>query len=229
MLVTSGSKQLHALLCSKDLLSRTTHLGSRTTLSAALTWAWRATSVRAVLLANVLVGLLAFNFATFFASIASLTFEQRSLFGIAETINAVTSLAGGFILSRYMHRPTTITVGLACLALGSSLVWAALAPTPLAFLASMPYFGFVVVWYVTSSQSLVQQHTPPEMGGRMMSLYTLGSMGTTPLGALIVGAVTDHYSPRAAIGLGAASAVVAGVALLLMTLPYWSVERKELV
>jgi MFS family permease len=229
MLVTSGSKQLHALLCSKDLLSRTTHLGSRTTLSAALTWAWRATSVRAVLLANVLVGLLAFNFATFFASIASLTFEQPSLFGIAETINAVTSLAGGFILSRYMHRPTTITVGLACLALGSSLVWAALAPTPLAFLASMPYFGFVVVWYVTSSQSLVQQHTPPEMGGRMMSLYTLGSMGTTPLGALIVGAVTDHYSPRAAIGLGAASAVVAGVALLLMTLPYWSVERKELV
>jgi hypothetical protein len=54
-------------------------------------------------------------------------------------------------------------------------------------------------------------------------------MGTTPLGALIVGAVTDHYSPRAAIGLGAASAVVAGVALLLTTIPYWSVERKELV
>ncbi len=217
------------LLRSSELLSRGTHHGGRTTMSAALGYAWHAPQVRAVLLANVLVGLLAFNFATFFASIASLTFEQPSLFGIAETLNAVTSLAGGFLLSRYMRRPTTITVGLACLALGSSLVWGALAPTPLVFLASMPYFGFVVVWYVTSSQALVQQHTPPGMGGRMMSLYTLGTMGTTPLGALMVGAVTDHYSPRAAIGLGAASAVVAGVALLLSAIPYWSTERNASV
>jgi len=217
-----------ALLRSKELVPRGEHHGSRATLSAALVYAWHARQVRAVLLANVLVGLLAFNFATFFASIASLTFEQPSLFGIAETVNAVTSLAAGFILSRYMHRPTTLMVGLACLGLGSSLFWAALAPTPLAFLASMPFFGFVVVWYGTSSQSLVQQHTPPEMGGRMMSLYTLGSMGTTPIGALIVGAVTDHYSPRAAIGLGATSAVVAGAALLLMALPNWISERKEL-
>ena len=216
-----------ALLRSKELLSRAKHVGSRASLSAALAYAWQSAPVRSVLLANVLVGLLAFNFATFFASIASLTFEQPSLFGIAETVNAITSLAAGFILSRYMHRPTTLVVGVACVALGSSLLWAALAPTPLAFLASMPYFGFVVVWYVTSSQSLVQQHTPPEMGGRMMSLYTLGSMGTTPLGALIVGAVTDRYSPRAAIGLGAASALVAGVALLLVTIPYWLSQRKQ--
>jgi hypothetical protein len=54
------------------------------------------------------------------------------------------------------------------------------------------------------------------MGGRMMSLYTLGSMGTTPLGALIVGAAIDRWSPRAAIGLGATSAVVAGLALLVI-------------
>jgi MFS family permease len=206
------------LLRSSELLSRPTHHASRATFKAALTYAWHAGEVRAVLLANVLVGLLAFNFATFFASIASLTFQEPSLFGIAETINAITSLAGGFILSRYMHHPTTTMVGWACLALGSSLLWAALAPTPLWFLASMPYFGFVVVWYVTSSQSLVQQRTPAEMGGRMMSLYTLGSMGTTPLGALIVGVVTDHYSPRAAIGLGAASALVSGAVLLVTAL-----------
>jgi hypothetical protein len=47
----------------------------------------------------------------------------------------------------------------------------------------------------------------------MMSLYTLGSMGTTPLGALIVGAAIDHWSPRISIGLGASSAVVAGLVL----------------
>jgi MFS family permease len=101
------------------------------------------------------------------------------------------------------------------MALGSSLLWTALSPTPGVFLASMLYFGLAVVAYTTASQALVQQHSPAEMGGRMMSLYTLGSMGTTPIGAVLMGLIIDHVSPRAAIGLGAASTVVCGTALLL--------------
>jgi MFS family permease len=108
------------------------------------------------------------------------------------------------------------TAGIAAACLGSSLAWVALSPTGTVFLAAMPYFGFAVVWYATSSQTLIQQHSPAEMGGRMMSLYTLGAMGTTPLGALIVGAAVDRWSPRAAIGLGASSAVVAGLVLILI-------------
>ena len=83
----------------------------------------------------------------------------------------------------------------------------------------MPYFGFVVVWYVTSSQALVQQRAPAEMAGRVMTLYTLGAMGTTPIGALIVGVVIDQVSPRAALGLGASSAILAGGLLVLGEMP----------
>jgi hypothetical protein len=36
---------------------------------------------------------------------------------------------------------------------------------------------------------------------------------TTPLGALIVGAAIDRWSPRAAIGLGASTAMLAGLVL----------------
>ena len=86
----------------------------------------------------------------------------------------------------------------------------------------MPFFGFLVVSYSTSAQALVQQHAPREMAGRMMSLYTLGTMGTTPLGALLVGWVTDTASPRAAVGLGAGSAMVVGVALLAR----WYADRR---
>lgn len=205
------------LLRTTELLPRAIHSGNRANMWSALVFAWRLPAVRAVLLANAFVGLLAFNFPTFLASISSLTFEQPSLFGVAESINAVTSLAAGFILARYLRHPTPRMVGLAAIALGSSLAWTALAPTPLIFLASMPYFGLVVVSYVTVSQALVQQQSPAEMSGRLMSLYTLGSMGTTPIGALIVGAVIDHVSPRAAIGLGAASAILAGAVLILVS------------
>ena len=68
-----------------------------------------------------------------------------------------------------------------------------IAPSPAFYLACMPVFGFMVVSYSTSAQALVQQHAPREMTGRMMSLYTLGSMGTTPLGGLIVGFVSDVF------------------------------------
>jgi MFS family permease len=204
------------LLRSSELLPRAIHAGKPTDMSTALSFARRSPPIRSVLLANAFVGLLAFNFPTFFASISSLTFDQPSLFGAAESINAVTALAAGVLLARHVQRPTLRTAGIAAICLGSSLAWVALSPGGPVFLAAMPYFGLAVVWYATSSQTLIQQHSPAEMGGRMMSLYTLGSMGTTPLGALIVGAVIDRWSPRVAIGLGASSAVVAGLVLLLI-------------
>jgi MFS family permease len=203
------------LLRRSEMLPRAIHATHRGDMSTALRFAWRAPPIRATLLANAVIGLLAFNFPTFFASLASLTFDQPGLFGAAESINAVTSLMAGFVLARRERHPTLRSVGLAAILLGTSLAWVALAPTAPVFLAAMPYFGFVVVWYGTGSQGLVQQRSPAEMGGRMMSLYTLGAMGTTPLGALIVGAAIDRWSPRAAIGLGAASALLAGLVLVV--------------
>jgi MFS family permease len=168
-----------------------------------------------VLLGNAIVGLFAFNFPTFFASLATLTFQQPSLFGLAESVNAVTAVLAGLLLARYLREPTGITVGAACMALGGTLVWVALSPSPFWFIASMPFFGFAVVSYTATAQSLVQRQAPREMVGRMMSLFSLGSMGTTPLGALIVGLVSDNVSPRAAVGLGATSAILVGLAMVV--------------
>lgn len=205
-----------AVLRSSELLPRAIHSNKGTDMSTALRFAWHSPLIRAALLANAVVGLLAFNFPTFYASISSLTFEQPSLFGAAESINAVTALAAGILLARRARQPTLNTAGIAAVCLGSSLAWVALAPTGFVFLAAMPYFGFAVVWYGTSMQGFIQQHTPAEMGGRMMTLFTLGSMGTTLLGALIIGAAIDRWSPRVAIGLGASSALVCGLVLCVI-------------
>src|SRR5438552_2673129 len=205
-----------SLLRSSELLPRALHPSQRTDMATALRFAWRSPPIRSALLANAVIGLLAFNFPTFFASLSSLTFNQPSLFGAAESINAVTAIAAGVLLARHARRPTLRTAGIAAVCLGSSLAWVALSPGGPVFLAAMPYFGFAVVFYGTSSQTLIQQHSPAEMGGRMMSLYTLGSMGTTPVGALIVGAAIDRWSPRVAIGLGASSAIIAGLVLLVI-------------
>lgn len=189
--------------------------GGHGRLMVAVTYAWRSPTLGPVLLGNVIVGLFVFNFPTFFATLSTLTFQQPELFGIAESINALAAVLTGLLLARCLRVPTVRMVGLACAALGVTLAWVALAPTPMAFLASMPFFGAAVVAYTATAQSLTQRQAPREMVGRMMSLFTLGSMGTTPLEGLIVGLVTDLVSPRAAVGLGAASAILVGLVLVL--------------
>jgi MFS family permease len=163
---------------------------------------------RTVLLTNAVVGCLAFNFPQFYSSLVELSFHTNpSVFGAAETINAVTAVGGGIWLSRRMPALSTNTFALACLLLGVSLAWSAAAPTVPLFLLGMPFFGAVVVFYMTVAQSLVQGSTPPELVGRVMTLYTIGIMGTTPVGGLLAGVLIDRVSPRAAIGLGAVSLV----------------------
>jgi len=88
-------------------------------------------------------------------------------------------------------------------------------------LAAMPFFGFAVVWYGTSSQALIQQHSPAEMRGRMMSLYTLGSMGTTPLGALIVGAVIAVLLLQGLTGAALGAVLAFGLAALATPMHWW--------
>ena len=203
------------LLSTAAMFPRKRSTAGRGHLMVAVRYAAQSPALGAILLGNVVVGLFAFNFPTFYASISTLTFGRPELFGIAESINAVAAVAGGLLLARYLKEPTVRKVGCACAGLGATLAWVALAPTPLLFLASMPFFGAAVVSYSAMAQSLIQRLAPREMVGRMMSLFVLGSMGTTPLGGLIVGFAIDHYSPRAAVGLGATSAILVGLLLVL--------------
>jgi MFS family permease len=200
-------------LNSRELHPRTPQPHEPGQFRAVLRLAWHSSLLRPALLANAFVGTLAFNFPTFFSTMATLTFDQPALFGIAESLNAVTALGAGLFLARSRSSPTGKRTALTCLALSSALFWVALAPTPALFLASMPWFGFAVVWYGVSMQALIQRDAPREMAGRVMSLYTLGTMGTTPIGGLIVGLLIDHFSPRFAVGVGAASALLAGLIL----------------
>jgi MFS family permease len=200
-------------LRSRDMFPRTPQPDEPGQFRAVLRLAWRSSLLRPALLANAFVGTLAFNFPTFFSTMATLTFDQPALFGIAESLNAVTALGAGLLLARAKSAPSGRRTGLACMALGSALLWVALSPTPAVFLASMPWFGFAVVWYAVSMQALIQRNATREMVGRVMSLYTLGTMGTTPIGGLVVGLLIDHFSPRVAVGVGATSAVLAGLIL----------------
>ena len=107
-------------------------------------------------------------------------------------------------------------------AMGAGLVLAAFAPHYLPFGLTLVLVGLSAQTLTTSAIGQVQLTTAPVMRGRVMALLMAVTLGTTPIGAPIVGWVADTFGPRWAIGVGAASCLVAaGVAL------YFTISRRR--
>ncbi|MGH7421868.1 MAG: MFS transporter, partial [Candidatus Rokuibacteriota bacterium] len=70
--------------------------------------------------------------------------------------------------------------------------------------------GFAQIVFMTSCNTTVQIAVPDELRGRVMGLYALVFAGMTPIGALIMGTVAEHW------GVSRACAVGGGVGLLLI-------------
>ena len=201
-----------ALLRRRELLARTPQPRRRRQLRDGILLAWHTPVLRRVLLANAAIGGLTFNFPALYSSLCTLTFGAGAgAFGLAETLNAITAVAGGFLLARHFRQPTLRTYAAVAAALGASLLYSAASPTLLMFLIGMPYFGLAVVSYQIVAQVIVQQHTPDGMQGRMMSLLNVGTQGMAAIGGLVTGWLTDAISPRASLTLGGLAPVLCGL------------------
>jgi MFS family permease len=202
------------LIRRRELIPRHAQPRASGQLRDGLRFVWRSPLHRDTLIANAVIGCLAFNFPTVYASMVTFVFHAGgSAFGAAESTNAAFAVLGGLVLARRLRAPTGRTFVIACFALGATLTANGLAPNLAAFIACMPFFGLAAVSYQTVAQSLLQQNTPNELIGRVMALFNLGTQGTTPIGALITGWVTDTVSARASLGLGAASLWISGSVL----------------
>src|SRR5690606_29836397 len=68
---------------------------------------------------------------------------------------------------------------------------------------------------VTTNTSL-QMATDPAMRGRVMALYMMVFLGGSPVGAPIVGWITDTYGARVGFAVGGAIAVLAAAVIGLV-------------
>jgi MFS family permease len=74
--------------------------------------------------------------------------------------------------------------------------------------------GALSIAFIATANSTIQMRVDPAMRGRVMALYAIGFLGTAPLGGPLVGWISQAASPRAALAVGAASAIVSSAVLL---------------
>ena len=69
--------------------------------------------------------------------------------------------------------------------------------------------GATGVTFLASGNTTLQLTAEPRFRGRVMALWAVAFLGSTPLGALIVGAVSEHLSPRAGLVIGGLACLAA--------------------
>src|SRR6185503_800037 len=87
-----------------------------------------------------------------------------------------------------------------------------LVPFYLAAIVLLLAQGFWSVTFSTTANTRVQLAAPPELRGRVMGIYNLVFVGTTPLGAGLTGAIANRWDIRVALVTNAACCLT-GVAL----------------
>ena len=90
----------------------------------------------------------------------------------------------------------------------------ALSPTLLVACLSIVAMGAASIGFIATANATLQLTSEPEMRGRVMALYAMAFLGTTPIGAPLVGAIAQWTDPRVALLAGSASAVAAAGVLL---------------
>ena len=98
-----------------------------------------------------------------------------------------------------------------CPAFGFGVVicLAAIAPTLPLELVALGAVGFASVTFLAMGNSTLQLATDPQMRGRVMALWAVAFLGSTPIGGPVIGWVTALSGARVGLGVGALSCFVA--------------------
>ncbi|KUH37494.1 MULTISPECIES: MFS transporter [Streptomyces] len=163
------------------------------------------------------VGTFGFNFPIWLTAFADGVFHVGpGTYGLMNTLMAVGSLAGALLSARRGTSRLRMLVG-AAVAFGVLEVTAAVTPSFWLFMLLLVPIGMFGLTVNVTANSFVQLATDPAMRGRVMSLYMMVFAGGTPLGAPLVGWVTDTYGARIGFATGGvvslAAAALIGLAL----------------
>ncbi|WP_219413047.1 MFS transporter [Pseudonocardia nigra] len=176
-----------------------------------LAYVRRTPELAVPLLMMALVGCLAYEFQVVLPVVASDTFGgDARTYGFLTAAMGVGAVAGGLFVAARGRTGLWSLVG-AVTAFGVSMLAAALAPTLPVAIVAMGLVGAASVAFLSTGNSTLQLASAPHMRGRVMALWAVAFLGSTPIGGPIAGAVSQHFGGRAGLALGAVACLVAAV------------------
>jgi MFS family permease len=157
-----------------------------------------------------LVGTLGFNFQVALPLLAKFTFGG----GAGSYAVLVCSMGVGSITAAVVNgnqgKTGSKVIAAASLAFGIAALLASAMPSLIFEAVTLAALGAAAVMFVSSVNSTIQLAVSAEMRGRVMALFSIVFLGSTPIGGPLSGWLAEAYDPRLTLvlaglsGLGAA-------------------------
>jgi MFS family permease len=175
---------------------------------------------RDLLMPILLVAFVSLFTQSFSISIALMAREVyhagASSFGLASSMFAVGAL-GGALLAARRARPSVKFVMAGAIGFGVFQIVTGVAPVYWVYLLMLVPTGIAMITINTAANASVQLGTSPEMRGRVMGIYILVLTGGAPLGAPLLGLLSDMGGPRMGVVLSGVLTLVGICLSVLLT------------
>ncbi len=163
-----------------------------------------------------IVGTLGYNFQVVLPLLARFTFHGGpSTYAVLVAAMGIGAIIGALINGARSSVTPMLLIG-ASLMFGVIALLAAGAPSLALEIAALAPLGAATVTLAASINSSLQLASEPNMRGRVMALYSIVFLGSTPIGGPLSGWLSQAIDPRAALVMagiaGIAGALVARVA-----------------
>lgn len=180
-----------------------------------LAYAMGDPAIRRPLILMAVAGILAYNFRVVLPLMATDVFDRGAgVFGLLYSAMSVGSLAGA-LYTAARHRADERFTAAAALAMGLLIAVTAAAPTLLFALGGLVLVGATSASFSATTQATLQLRSEERFRGRVMALYSVVFLGTTPLGSPLVGWLAETFGVRTAFaGCGLVTAGCAALILL---------------
>ncbi|MGH9184701.1 MAG: MFS transporter, partial [Acidimicrobiales bacterium] len=180
-----------------------------------LRYVWSEPDLRIPVLLTAVVATLAFNFHVLVPLLAT-----RDLSGGTGTYTLITSImsVGSLTGSLWIARRRAVDsrfLALSAAALGVASMLFAMAPSVLLACVLGAATGASAMVFLNGSMTALQLGARPAMRGRVMALFTILFLGSTPIGGPLLGWIAEDFGARVALGFGAAASMTVGIVALV--------------
>jgi MFS family permease len=190
-----------------------------TKIADGLTYVWKRHDLLLPIVLMAAIGMIGFNFPVTLAALAKIDFNAGpSTFGLLTTALAVGALGGALAGSGRRGRPGAYVVVGAAIAFGAFEIAVGFAPSFIVAMILLVPTGFFSIYLAQAANHRVQMGVDSSYRGRVMALYVLVFLGTTPIGASLAGWWGEHYGVPSSIWGAGILCLVAGVVALLWQL-----------
>ncbi|MHB8853212.1 MAG: MFS transporter [Ignavibacteriaceae bacterium] len=164
-----------------------------------------------LLIMMAIIGTFTYEFQVNLPLLAKYTFNSNasgfallnSGMGIGAVLGGLAAASRKKILPKSMIR--TIFV------FGSAVILVAISPSLHIAILSMVIVGFFSIRFSSMGETMLQLESAPTMRSRVMSLWSVAFLGSTPIGGPIIGWIGEHANPRWGLMVSGLAAIIAAI------------------